>query len=234
VRLGLPIRAAFFARPCLEVAADLIGASLVRRLPDGTRLVGRIVEVEAYLGDGRDPGSHSHGGETPRNRSMFGPPGRLYAYRSYGIHTCANVVCEAPGRGAAVLLRAAEPLEGEDRMRRHRGLPDAAPVRAVASGPGRLAQAFDLGLGDDGRSLLRGAVVLRGPSPGEALPDVGRSRRIGLRRGAALPFRFYIRGHPCVSRPRFDARTPGSEELLDGLVRQPGLPQDLPGIGVER
>ena len=210
MRLGPPFGITFFARPCLEVAPDLLGAILVHRLPDGARLVGRIVEVEAYLGDGNDPGSHSHGGETARNRAMFGPPGCLYAYRSYGLHTCANVVCEAPGRGAAVLLRALEPLEGADRMRIHRGLAEDAPVRAVASGPGRLAQALALTLGDDGRSLLRGPIALRQPAPGEDRPEVGTSRRVGLRRGAELPYRFFARGHPCVSRPRFGTQLHGT------------------------
>ena len=92
VPLGRPLCRTFFDRPCLEVASELLGARLVRRLPDGARLVGRLVEVEAYLGDGSDPASHAHRGPTRRNRSMFGPPGRLYAYRSYGIHTCVNAV----------------------------------------------------------------------------------------------------------------------------------------------
>ena len=205
MRVGPRFRIAFFARSCLEVAPDLVGAYLVHRLPDGNRLAGRIVEVEAYLGDGSDPGSHSHGGETPRNRAMFGPPGRLYAYRSYGVHTCANVVCEASGRGAAVLLRSLEPLAGEARMRALRGLPGDAPARVIASGPGRLAQALALTLGDDGRSLLRGPISLRTRPPDEARPEIGTSRRVGIQRGAELPYRFYARGHPCVSHPRLGA-----------------------------
>ena len=123
-----PLPRRFFARPTLDVARDLLGAHLVRRV-GGERLVTRIVEVEAYLGDGSDPGSHCHRGLTPRNRAMFGPPGRLYVYRSYGIHTCVNVVCEEEGVAGAVLLRAAEPLMGVDRMRRNRGLGAGGPVR---------------------------------------------------------------------------------------------------------
>ena len=107
---GPRLQRAFFDRPPTRVAADLIGTCLFRRLASGARLGGRIVEVEAYLGDGTDPAAHSHTGPTPRNRTMFGPPGRLYAYRSYGIHTCINVVCDAPGTGAAVLIRALEPV----------------------------------------------------------------------------------------------------------------------------
>ncbi len=136
----------FFARSPVEVSPELLGCWLSRTLHDGTRLLGRIVEVEAYLGDGSDPSSHAHPGPTPRNRSMFGPPGRLYAYLSYGVHVCANVVCEPAGSGAAILLRAVEPIGGEPTMRRLRGLADDADRRLVASGPGRLAQAFGLAL----------------------------------------------------------------------------------------
>ena len=92
VQLGPRYSRAFFARPCLEVSRELVGAYLVRTLPNREKLAGRIVEVEAYIGDGTDPGAHSHRGPTPRNRVMFGPPGHLYVYLSYGIHTCANVV----------------------------------------------------------------------------------------------------------------------------------------------
>jgi DNA-3-methyladenine glycosylase len=199
---GAPFPAAFFARPCLEVAPQLIGAYLVHRVADGVRLVGRIVEVEAYLGDGSDPGSHCHCGLTPRNRAMFGPPGRLYVYRSYGIHTCANVVCEPQGVGAAVLLRAVEAVEGIERMRTSRGLEPAAAPREIASGPGKLCQALEIGLDDYGCSLLRGRLSLRRAEPGDLPLAVARSRRIGLSRGRELRHRFYARGHPCVSRAR--------------------------------
>lgn len=199
---GAPFPAAFFARRCLEVAPQLIGAYLVHRLGNGVRLVGRIVEVEAYLGDGSDPGSHCHRGPTPRNRAMFGPPGRLYVYRSYGIHTCANVVCEPEGVGAAVLLRAVEALEGIERMRASRGLGHAAGPREIASGPGRLCQALEIDLEDYGLSLLRGRLSLRRAGSGDPPLAVARSRRIGLSRGRELRHRFYARGHPCVSRAR--------------------------------
>ena len=95
---------AFFARSALRVAPDLLGCRLVRELPDGARLEGSIAEVEAYLGDGSDAGSHSHRGPTLRNRAMFGPPGHFYVYLSHGLHFCANAVCEPAGSGAAVLI----------------------------------------------------------------------------------------------------------------------------------
>ncbi len=210
MRFGPLLTRAFFDRPGPEVARDLLGALLVHRLADGTRLVGRIVEVEAYVGDGSDPGSHSHRGPTPRNRSMFGPPGHLYTYRSYGVHTCANVVCEARGRGAAVLLRALEPCEGSERMRALRGLDAQASERAIAGGPGRLAQALGITLADDGRSLLRGALVLHSPSRDASPPRIAVSARIGLTKGAALPLRFFDPASACVSRARPGARAPST------------------------
>ena len=181
----------------------------MRRLPSGERLVGRLVEVEAYLGDGNDPGSHSFGGPTARSRSMFGPPGRLYTYLCYGVHTCANLVCEPAGKGAAVLLRAVEPIEGIEAMYRLRGLDATAPRRALASGPGRLAQAFGLTLEDDGMSALRGALSIRSPGGEiEALETIC-GPRVGLRRGSDLPYRFHVRDNPFVSpwRPGKRRRT---------------------------
>ena len=202
MRLGPPLRRSFFERPCLEVARDLVGCHLVRILADGTRLIGRLVEVEAYLGDGSDPGSHSQCGPTPRNASMFATPGRIYAYRIYGIHTCINLVCEAKGIGAAVLLRAIEPLTEIPTMRAHRGLRVDQSDLWIARGPGRLAVALDLGMEADGETALRGAVSLRKDlSAGPALHGgrIRQSRRIGVNRGGELPYRFFIEGSPWVS-----------------------------------
>jgi DNA-3-methyladenine glycosylase len=200
--------ACFFARSCAQVARELVGSYLVRRLADGSRVVGRIVEVEAYLGDGSDPASHSHNGPTRRNAAMFGAPGHLYVYRSYGIHLCANVVCEPEGSGAAVLLRALEPVEGADWMRRRRGLSADAPERAVAGGPGRLSQALALELADDRRCLLRGSLALRRPAAGAPAPRVATSPRIGISRGADLPYRFFDPDSACVSRRPGASRSP--------------------------
>ena len=192
----------FFERSCLEVGPELLGAYLVRRLPDGTELAGRIVEVEAYLGDGSDPGSHTHRGETPRNRAMFGPPAHLYVYRSYGIHTCANVVCEPAGRGAALLLRALEPVAGAVGMRRARGLRPGLPDREIANGPGKLCQAMRITLQDYGRSLVSGPLTLRRPAAADPAVSVERTRRIGLSKGREHPYRFLVTDSPFVSRAR--------------------------------
>lgn len=173
------------------VAHDLVGCRLVHRLPGGHRLVLRLTEVEAYRGDGSDPACHAHQGPTPRNRVMFGPPGRLYAYRSYGIHTCVNVVCEADGQAAAVLLRAGEPQAGSDAMRGLRGLAREAAATTIAVGPGHLGQAMGLVLEDDGTNLLRGDLTLHPRDPERSKTRVATGPRVGITKAAALPYRFF-------------------------------------------
>ena len=187
---------AFFARPVLDVAPDLLGCRLVRVLPGSARLVGRIVEVEAYVGDGTDPASHAHRGPTARNRAMFGPPGHFYVYLSHGLHFCANLVCEPVGSGSAVLLRAVEPLEGEAEMRARRRGRDG---RELTNGPGKLAQAFAITLADDGVSALRGALRIEREKGPRAF-EIDVSPRIGIRKAADLPYRFTVRGSPWLSR----------------------------------
>lgn len=176
---------AFFDRPAATVAAALIGHRL---FVDGVG--GVIVETEAY--DRTDPASHSFGGPTRRNASMFGPPGRAYVYRSYGLHWCLNLVCET---GSAVLLRALEPCAGLERMRVRRGLD--AP-RLLCAGPGRLAQALGIDLSHDGLPLDRPPFALeppRGPL------TVAATTRIGISRGVEAPWRFLVPGSPYLSRP---------------------------------
>jgi len=213
--LDPPHRLRFYARDSRQVARELIGCRLVHRLETGRRLVVRIVEVEAYLGDGSDPASHAHRGPTPRNRVMFGPAGRLYAYRSYGIHTCVNVVCGEPGRAAAVLLRAAEPLEGLERMRTFRGLGRDAPDTEIARGPGRLAQALGLELGHDGKSLLRGALTIHPPADADGLDrPIATGPRVGISQAAQLPYRYFEAGSAWVSPFR-----PGKKRRERGTTR---------------
>jgi DNA-3-methyladenine glycosylase len=191
---------AFYARDPLELAPLLLNQLLVHDGPEG-RVAARIVEVEAYRGS-RDPGSHAFRGETPRNAVMFGPPGRLYVYFTYGMHWCANVVALGrPGDAGAVLLRAGEPFEGVELMRTRR--PAARRDRDLCSGPARLAQALAIGKAENGASLLRGPLgVYDDGVPPPRRP--GRSTRIGLApgRGDDKRWRFFVPGNEHVSRGR--------------------------------
>jgi DNA-3-methyladenine glycosylase len=184
----------FYARPAQEVAPGLLGRVLVRAFPDGSRASVRIVEVEAYGPD--DPASHAFRGRTPRNAVMFGPPGHLYVYFTYGMHHCMNAVSGPSGEGAAVLLRAAEPLEGLDAMAARRGRD--APLE-LCSGPGRLTQALGVERRDDGLDLVTGQDlwVEDGPRPGA----VATGTRVGVHE-TTRRWRFWVEGSPFVSRGR--------------------------------
>jgi len=184
----------FYRRDSRELAPLLLGKVLVV----GRRRA-RIVEVEAYAGV-EDAGSHAYRGQTRRNRVMFGPPGHLYVYFTYGMHWCANVVASVDGVGQAVLLRGAAPVAGLDEMRAAR--PAARRDRDLCSGPARLCQALGIGPAEDGADLVR-------PTPGgpwlgdDGTPppaDPAVSTRIGLTRGAEHPWRWYVRDDPNVSR----------------------------------
>ena len=201
---------AFFARPALAVARDLVGCTF---LFDGVG--GRIVETEAYEPD--DPSSHAFRGRTRRNAVMFGPPGRLYVYFVYGMHHCANISCDEEGRGAAVLLRALEPLEGLQEMAARRGTNDA---RRLCSGPARLTQALGITVAANGAPLAFRAAperaaglapgqftpweLMKGPAVVIVPPDptmrVVAAPRIGVR-DDGRPWRFLAQGNTFVSRP---------------------------------
>ena len=167
--------------PATEAAPALLGWTL---LVNGVG--GVIVETEAYTED--DPASHSFRGRTPRNSAMFGRPGRLYVYRSYGLHWCANVVCDAEGTGAAVLLRALEPTHGLDTMRARRGVDEP---RLLCSGPGRLAEALGITGEHDGAALDRAPFSLLAPGRPAALEV---TTRIGISRGVESEWRFVVHG----------------------------------------
>jgi DNA-3-methyladenine glycosylase len=191
-----PFPFAWYQRPTLAVARDLLGAVFIRNTPEGM-LTGMIVEVEAYHG-ASDEASHACRGRTARNDVMFHAGGALYVYFTYGMHFCMNVVTEAEGLGAAVLIRGVEPREGVDIMRRSRG--EEFPLRALTNGPAKCCQAFGVGREQNGASLLGPEFMV---VPGNVIPDeaVARSPRIGIRRSADLPWRFSIRGNPFVSKP---------------------------------
>ena len=177
------------------LARWLIGKRVVR-IAAGHLMIGRIEETEAYLGD--DPASHSFGGMTPRNASMFAEKGRAYIYRIYGIWFCLNVSADAAGHGAAVLIRALEPEQGIAQMSERRG---GAEARELARGPGRLCSALDIDRSLDGLDLCsaNGALWL---AAGQKPPgEIGAGPRIGITKAADLELRFYERGSPYVSGP---------------------------------
>ena len=179
------------------MARGLIGAYFVRK--DGrVTCAGRIVEVEAYLGD-RDPASHSFRGKTPRNEVMFRNGGHLYVYFTYGMHFCANVVTGSEGVGHAVLLRALEPVTGIAAMARNRGTDPAHPG-LLCAGPARLCQAFGLDRRHNGTDLC-GERIWIARDPAAPPPRITRSRRIGISAGRESLWRFSDRDSPFLSRP---------------------------------
>ena len=189
-----PLSRRFYARPADVVARALLGRLIVRETR-ATRLIGRIVEVEAYGGAG-DPASHAFRGETRRNRTMFGPPGHAYIYFTYGMHHCLNVVTGEGGVASAVLIRALEPVAGLASMARRRG---AMARERLARGPGCVARAMGLSAADDGADLTCGPLWIAALPPRRGGLRVSRSARIGIRRALNRRWRFYLAGHPCVS-----------------------------------
>jgi DNA-3-methyladenine glycosylase len=196
-RFAEPLPRRFYARPSTVVARELLGRVFVRTSRGGRRVSARIVETEAY--EQTDPASHSFRGPTPRNGVMFGPAGHLYVYFTYGMHFCMNVVTDREGWGSAVLLRAAEPLEGVGMMRRRRRATD---VRLLCSGPARFTQAFGIDRRLDGADLVDGASlrIERGQPVSESRIVVGP--RVGIRTGVEQPWRFRVADDPFVSRGR--------------------------------
>ena len=185
---------AFYRRDPRQVAVDLLGKVLVA----GARS-GRIVETEAYLGD-RDPAAHSYRRRTARNATMFGPPGNLYVYFTYGMHWCCNPVCGEDGEPVAVLIRALAPLQGHDEMRAAR--PAAKRDRDLCRGPARLCQALGIDGRHDGADLVTGDAGLTIVDDAAPPPtDVVVTTRIGISRAVDEPWRWYVRGDPHVSRP---------------------------------
>jgi len=188
-----------FRLPTLAVARRLLGMHLVRAVP-GATLRARIVEVEAYHQDG-DEAAHSFPGKTARNAIMFGPPGFLYVYFIYGMHYCMNAVTEPAGIGAAVLIRGLEPLQGIERMRAHRGAHIAE--RDLTNGPAKACASLAVGPEANGLALTGPAIRLE---PGEAPPDrlIACSPRIGISKSKDLPWRFFIKNNPYVSKSKWN------------------------------
>ncbi len=186
-----PTASAFYARPVQDVARDLLGCTVRHG-----ESAGRIVEVESYHES--EPACHAHTGLTPRTRVLFGAPGHAYVYRSYGIHALLNCVAEPDGVGAAVLVRALEPLDGVGAMGRRRG---RRPLRDLCSGPGKLTQALGIGLDLNGVSLADGPIRIEPRPPGDRRPRAVSGERIGITRAVDLPWRICDATSDCVSRP---------------------------------
>ncbi len=221
-----PLPADFYARPVLEVARDLLGCVVEHRPTGGGEppTSGVIVETEAYHDS--EPACHAFVGLTARTRTLFGPPGRAYVYRSYGIHALLNAVCEPEGVGAAVLIRALQPLAGIEAMRARRALGPGrvgtgivgtgmgTPIRdeELCSGPGKLTQALGIELAENGADLARGPVLIFPRDAGRSLigrseidprePNMLVSTRVGITKAVELPWRFSVAGNRHVSRPR--------------------------------
>ena len=206
--VGKRLPRSFYARPTLDVARDLIGKVLVH-VRRGARSSGIIVEVEAYIGES-DPACHAAPGPTPRNAPLYGAPGHAYVYLNYGIHSLVNIVTEASGSPAAVLIRALDPLDGIDVMRRRRarrakGRRTPLSGRAMARhdlcrGPGNVTMAMGITLAENTADLAgrRLFVEDRGIEPG----PITWGPRIGIRVGIERRWRAYVKGHPAVSRQR--------------------------------
>ncbi len=196
----------FYLRPTLQVARDLLGKYLVR-VSKGKKLIGRIVEAEAYRKN--DPASHAFRGRTERNDVMFWKGGHLYVYFTYGMHFCANVVTRVEGAGEAVLIRAVEPLEEIDEMMRNRFHPSGKPISGesavlyppsnLTNGPAKLCQALEIQRGQNGTDLLdREIYLLDAPRLPES--SVGRSGRIGIVNGKEKKWRFFVKGSRWISK----------------------------------
>jgi DNA-3-methyladenine glycosylase len=194
-RALLPRR--FFARDPRQVARSLLGKLLVRRAGGGL-LVGRIVETEAYLGE-NDPAAHAAAGRTARNRVLFGPPGHAYVYLVYGNYYCLNVSCQPEGEAGCVLFRAVQPEAGLEEMARNRGL-DRQQIRLLASGPGRLSQAFAISRArDNGKDLLAQESDLVLQDDGFRPAGITVTPRIGITKAAEQPLRYLLAGNHFVS-----------------------------------
>ena len=192
-----PLPTEFYLQDTRDAARNLLGQLLVRTLPTGEVLSSIIVETEAYLTG--DPACHAYRGQTPRNSTMFGPPGHAYVYFTYGLHMMLNFVCAPAGAAEAVLVRALEPIEGIETMRLNRG--GILETRQLTNGPGKLAQALALTRTQhDGLDLtLPGSELVVLPL---AVPEFNRveTTRIGITQGVDLPWRYYIHGNAFVSR----------------------------------
>jgi DNA-3-methyladenine glycosylase len=189
---GRPLPRGFYVRPVVEVARELIGCVV-----EHAGCSGAIVETEAYHDS--EPACHAFVGLTARTRTLFGPPGHAYVYRSYGIHALLNAVCEEQGVGAAVLIRALQPLDGIAEMYARRAV---GREQELCSGPGKLTQALGIDLAENGGDLYKGPVFIRPRPSAWREPIIVVDTRVGITKAVELPWRFCVAGNSHVSRPR--------------------------------
>jgi DNA-3-methyladenine glycosylase len=207
----------FFARSSLQVAPDLLGCVIAHETTEGLVAV-MLTEVEAYDGE-NDPASHAYRGRTARNAVMFGPPGHVYVYFTYGMHFCMNLVCQPEHGASAVLLRAGRVIEGVPlaMARRSRHLARTLPREVdLARGPARLCEALAVDLSHDGADAVDPASPLRALAASAPVPaaDISRGPRVGISRAADVPWRFWIYGEPTVSPYRAHVpRRPGTKPV---------------------
>ena len=191
----------FYQNDIHSIAVDLLGCRLVRYIGKDSFLIGRIVETEAYK-QKNDPASHSYKGKTKRNEVMFGEPGHLYVYFTYGMHFCCNVVCGPAGQGDAILIRALEPLEGIDEMmkRRFGQLSNKKDqYHNLTNGPAKLCKAFGIGRSENGLDLCGKNIWIEKETI-YLSEQIGRSTRVGIKQGKEFPWRYYIKDNPWVSK----------------------------------
>ncbi len=192
----IPIKRKFFYQDTNKVAKDILGKLLIRETSQNIFL-GRIVETEAYRGYD-DPASHAFRGKTKRNEIMFGKPGVLYVYFTYGTHYCLNIVTEKKGIAAAVLIRSIEPIQGIDKMKKNRGTDD---LKKIANGPGKLTKAFQITLNENGLDVTKKSSYIKIYETNKSEEfKIIQTTRIGIRFAKEFPWRFYIQDNPYVSK----------------------------------
>jgi DNA-3-methyladenine glycosylase len=223
VHVTAPLPREFYLGPPEEVAKQLLGKLIVRRL-DGRTLSGRIVELEAYQG-GADPAAHAFSGRTARNEVLFGPPGHAYVYFIYGMYHCLNVSCEPEGQAGCVLFRALEPVDGLDAMARLRGLDPGVDARLLTSGPGRMCDALGLTrAAHNGMDVTDPRSELQIVDDGFPRPAIVASPRIGIQKAADWMLRFFIEGNRFVSGPKRQAAASQSDGKSHAMARRKSAP----------
>lgn len=195
-----PLNYSFFSRNTLKVAKDLLGKVLIRKYDKNTILAGKIVEVEAYMGD-HDPACHAYQKVTGRSSTLYEDCGTIYVYFIYGNYYCFNVVTENKGVGSAVLIRAVEPIERIEIMKEFR--PKAKNIHELTNGPSKLCLAFDIDRRFNGKKLSEDGIFISKPLKVEKF-EIATSKRIGIVKGADFPYRFFIKNNPFVTKHKLN------------------------------